>query len=592
MSPENLGQLFKSTVGRFPKKEAIGFKQGERYRWVTWQEFGGKVDSIASTFMKKGLGSGDRIAILSENRPEWAAADLAAQSIGMITVPIYPSLTSAEIQYILQDSGAKVVAVSNKELLAKLIPIQKNLRDLSWILGFDTSLSLEKMELGVPIVTMKEIEKEASDPDLLKKRLAAVRPEDLCSIIYTSGTTGVPKGVMLSHSNFIENVLACETALRMSSSDVHLSFLPLCHVFERMAGHYLMIRIGARIAYAESLETVPKNLAEVRPTFLLGVPRFFEKTRDRVLEAVKAAPPSKQKLFFWAKSLGERQRTGHGGGLLFRIGRLIAEKLVYKKFRKRLGGRIRFCISGGAALCVELAEFFSDLGVMIYEGYGLTETSPVIAVNREGQFKFGTVGIPLENVQVKISDEGEILTAGPCVMKGYWNKPAETQEVLSEGWFCTGDLGRIDSEGFLAITGRKKELIVTSGGKKISPRPIEESVESDPYILRCVLFGEGRKFITALIVPRREKLLDFAKETKSAFRDYADLLKDEKIYRFLEERIAAKCCDLANFEKIKYFALLENDFSQSDGELTPTLKVKRETVLAKHREALDRFYVD
>ena len=385
MSPESLGQLFKSTVGRFPKKEAVGFKQGGRYRWLTWQEFGGKVDSVASVFLKKGLVPGDRIAILSENRPEWAAADLAAQSIGVITVPIYPSLTSAEIQYILQDSGAKVAAVSNKELLAKLIPIQKNLKDLVWILGFDTSLSLEKMELGVPLVTMKEIEKEVPEPNLLKSALAAVLPGDLCSIIYTSGTTGVPKGVMLTHSNFIENVLACETALRMSSRDTHLSFLPLCHVFERMAGHYLMIRIGARIAYAESLETVPKNLTEVRPTFLLGVPRFYEKTRDRVLEAVKAAPSSKQKLFFWAKSLGEKQRTGHGGGLFFRIGRTVAEKLVYKKFRRRLGGRIRFCVSGGAALSANIAEFFSDLGVMIYEGYGLTETSPVIAVNREGR---------------------------------------------------------------------------------------------------------------------------------------------------------------------------------------------------------------
>ena len=592
MIPQTLGLLFKATVERFPKKEAVGFKQGGRYRWSTWQEFGAKVNSIAAAFLKKGLGPGDRIAILSENRPDWAATDLAAQSVGMITVPIYPSLTSAEIQYILQDSGAKVVAVSNKELLAKVIPIQKKLKDLLFIVGFDTSLSLEKMELGVKLVTMKELEKEIVEPALLKERLAAVRPEDLCSIIYTSGTTGVPKGVMLRHSGFIENVLACETALRMSSRDVHLSFLPLCHVFERMAGHYLMIRIGARIAYAESLDTVPQNLIEVRPTFLLGVPRFYEKTRDRVLEAIKAAPASKQKLFFWAKSLGERKRTGRGAGLFFIIQRVVAEKLVYKKFRRRLGGWLRFCVSGGAALSIEIAEFFHDLGVMIYEGYGLTETSPVITVNREGKFKFGTVGVPIECAQVKITDDGEIITAGPCVMKGYWNKPAETQDVLSGGWFHTGDLGRIDAEGFLAITGRKKELIVTSGGKKVSPRPIEESIEGDPYILRCVLFGEGRKFLTALIVPRREPLLEFAKAAKIAFKDYAELLKDEKIYRFLEEHIATTCRDLANFEKVKYFALIENDFSQSDGELTPTLKVKRETVLVKHKETLARFYVD
>ncbi len=581
MIPQSLGLLFRETVERFPSKKAIGFKTGGRYIWISWKEFGARVDRVAAMLLEKGFKKGDRLAILSENRPEWALMDLAAQTIGAISVPIYPSLTPAEIQGLLLDSSSRAIAISNKAIFEKLVPIQKSLKDLSLVIAFDSSLGLSEKEISIPLLGLKDLEKSQKAPDLqkLKQVLEAVKPEDVSSIIYTSGTTGVPKGVMLTHANFIENLTACQKALKMGPTDIHLSFLPLCHVFERMAGHYLMIHIGAQIAYAENLETVPANLLEVRPTFILGVPRFYEKMRDRVLEAVKSAPPSKQKLFYWAKALKNKKN-------------LIANFLVYKKFKARLGGRIRFCVSGGAPLPREIAEFFRDLGVMIYEGYGLTETSPVISVNREGQFKFGSVGLPLENAQVKITAEGEIITAGPSVMQGYYHKPEETKEVLKEGWFYTGDLGRLDPDGFLVITGRKKELIVTSGGKKISPRPIEELIENDPLILRCVLFGEGQKFITALLVPCREKILEEAKRQKIAFTDYPGLLKDEKIYRFLESRIASLCSDLANFEKIKYFALLENDFSQEAGEMTPTLKVKREAVLAKHQDKLLRFYVD
>lgn len=590
MTPQNLGLLFKATALKFPDKRALGHKQNGLYRWLTWSELSSTIDSVASAFLKKGLTAGDRIAILSENRPEWVITDLAAQSIGMVTVPIYTSLAPAEIRYILNDSGCKALAVSNKELLAKIVPIHRSLGDLSFVLGFNSALSLEKSELAVPLHLMKEFETTLVDGAALKAGLHAVSSETLCSIIYTSGTTGTPKGVMLTHSNFIQNVLASAKTLKMSSADVHLSFLPLCHVFERMAGYYLMVHLGAEIAYAESLDTVPQNMIEVRPTFLLGVPRFYEKTRDRVLEAVKQASGPRRKLFNWAIALGEKKRLGLASGLLFRCQTWLAERLVTRKFRARLGGRIRFCISGGAALPRQLAEFFYDLSVIIYEGYGLTETSPVMTVNREGRFRFGTVGLPLENVSLRIEPDGEVLTAGPCVMKGYWNKPDETREALKDGWFHTGDLGCVDPDGFLAITGRKKELIVTSGGKKISPRPIEEALETDPHILRCVLFGEGRKFLTALIVPKREKLLEFARLSKLAFKDYTNLLKNEAVTRFYEGRIASGCADLANFEKIKYFLLLEDDFSQSAGELTPTLKVKRQEVWSKYGPALERFY--
>ncbi len=594
MIPQNLGTLFRDTAERFPDKKAFFFKERAKFVSLSWAEVLKKVDAIACALIERGLSAGDRLAILSENCPQWACVDLAAQSIGVATVPIYTSLTPSEIQYLLADSGSKWVAVSNKSLLEKIVPIQSLVPLLQGIIGFDTALSLSQNDLSIPLILIRDLEKTVSDTRALESRAKAVSPDSLASIIYTSGTTGVPKGVMLTHSNFIHNVVFSKTALKMGERDAHLSFLPLSHVFERTAGYYLMIYIGASIAYAETMETVPQNLLETKPTFILGVPRFYEKIKERVSQAITASGPLKKALFFWAKTLGEEKRKAYFNqkrlSLLFKIKHGLANVLVYKKFKKRLGGRIRFCVSGGAPLAKEVAEFFFDLGVLIYEGYGLTETAPVISANREGRFKFGTVGIPLEGVEVKISEEGEILTKSPCVMPGYFHQPEETQRVLKDGWFYTGDLGRIDKEGFLTITGRKKELIVTSGGKKVAPHAIEELLEKDDLLLRCVLFGEGRKFITALIVPRQEALVKYAQEQKIAYQNYHDLLNDSKIYQMIEGRIEALSKDLANFEKIKYFVLLEHDFTQSAGELTPTLKVKREVVFSRYKDLLAPFY--
>ncbi|PIU39944.1 MAG: long-chain fatty acid--CoA ligase [Candidatus Omnitrophica bacterium CG07_land_8_20_14_0_80_50_8] len=544
--------------------------------------------------MSMGLRPQDRIAILSENRPEWALIDLAAQMIGLSSVPIYTSLTSSEIQYMLLDSGAKIIAVSNQTLFEKIIPIQKSLPDLKAVIAFDSTLSLSADRLGVPLYLIKNLKKTVPDDAALRERVLEVSPDHIASIIYTSGTTGSPKGVMLTHSNFIRNVSLCKAALSMSGTDVHLSFLPLSHVFERMAGYYLMIHIGATIAYAENMDTVPQNLLEIRPTFILGVPRFYEKIKDRVLDTVEKSSSIKKGLFHWAKALGAEYREAVEQkkklGWTKNLQRCAAHVLAYKKFSARLGGRVRFCVSGGAPLAKETAEFFYDLGVTIYEGYGLTETSPVITVNRENQFKFGTVGTLLEGIHIMISDEGEILTKSPCVMKGYHHKPEETAAVLKDGWFYTGDLGLIDREGFLSITGRKKELIVTSGGKKIAPRVIEALAEQDPLVLRCVLFGEAMKFITALIVPVREQIVQFADGQKIAYQNYKDLLENPKIVERIDCALQARLKDLANFEKIKYFVLLENDFSQSSGELTPTLKVKREVVISRHKDKLLALY--
>lgn len=586
-TPPNLGTLLWNTISAYGTKKALLFRFNGRYESYTWSEVGERVSSIARRLDELGLQKGDRLAILSENRPEWALTDLAAQCLGIATVPIYPSLTSEEVAYILRDSGARVLALSGRHQLDKLPQVRSSLAALTHILAFDGDLTVGSSGLALPITALNEAVSRFAADWLDSARLAAVRGEDLATLIYTSGTTGTPKGVMLTHSNLIENVVLCRSALRMGPDDAHLSFLPLCHIFERMAGHYLMIHIGASIGYAENLDTVPRDLGEVRPTFVLGVPRFFEKIRARVLEAVSKASPFRRLLFSWALDLGRRRRSGESVG---RLAHFIADRLVYSKFKSRLGGRVRFCVSGGAPLPKEIAEFFADLGVIILEGYGLTETSPVISVNREEAYRFGTVGPALPGVDIRISVDGEILTRSGCVMRGYYNKPQETEEVLKDGWFHTGDLGSIDAQGFLRITGRKKELICTSGGKKVSPRPIEEELEKDPLILRCVLHGEGKRFITALIVPRRAELEIFAREQKLAYTTYPELLRNERLISLISAVIEERTQSLASYERIKYFALVEEDFSAARGELTPTLKVKREVVLSRYAHLLEPFY--
>lgn len=587
---KNLGDLFKSTVAKYPRKKSFLFKTGGAYHSHTWHDFSDKTYSLAAYLLAKGLRSGDRVAILSENRPEWAMVDIACQIIGVATVPIYTSLSSIEIAYIMKDCGASVLAVSQKQLLEKIIPIQTGLPDLKLTIGFDASTTMLKDGLRIPFGLIKEALETAFSEKTINECIQSVPVDALATIIYTSGTTGEPKGVMLSHRNLMYNAASVMEAFNIRDNDIYLSFLPLSHVFERMAGYYLMIMAGATIAYAESMDTVPQNLAEIRPTLIFGVPRFYEKTRQRVLDAVQKASSSRKGLFFWAKALGEIKRTGGKRGALFVLESAIANVLVYKKFRTRLGGRVRFCVSGGAPLAKDVGEFFADLGVTILEGYGLSETSPVITVNREKKNRYGTVGVPLPGIEVRIADDGEIITKSPCVMQGYFGKPNETKEAIKDGWFYTGDLGSIDKDGFLAITGRKKELIVTSGGKKIAPKAIEEKMEKDPYILRCVLFGEGKKCISALIVPQREPLIEYARQQKMAFHNYAELLTTPKVYEFIEGRIEALSGELANYEKIKFFALLENDFTQEAGELTPTLKIKRNVVFSRYKDLLLPLY--
>ncbi len=435
---------------------------------------------------------------------------------------------------------------------------------------------------------------EKDHVDYYEEAVKKVKPDDLCGIIYTSGTTGAPKGVMLTHDNLLSNVKAARQIIRVDETDSLLSFLPLCHSFERMAGHFLAISAGATIAYAESVETVAENLGEVKPTLMTSVPRLFEKIYARVIENAEAGSPLKRKIFWWAINTGEKYVDAKFKGkipgfLNFKYN--LATKLVFSKLHHRVGGNLRFFVSGGAPLPQEIAEFFYKAGILILEGYGLTETSPVIAVNREEKFKFGSVGPAVPGVEVKIAEDGEALTRGPHVMKGYYKNPEATTETIDkDGWLHTGDIGLLDEEGFLYITDRKKNIIVTSGGKNVTPATIENLLVTSPYIEQVMVVGDKRNYLTALIVPNFDALKKYADENGIRYSDIKELLINEKIYEDVDAEIQNLTKDLARFEQIKQFTLMSKEFTIEDGELTPTLKIKRKVVSEKYADIIDKMY--
>lgn len=550
-SIKSIPQLFFSRVIKYGGRCALRVKRKTGYEDISWDEFGRVVWGIAYALMTSGIKHGDRAGLLSENRPEWAYADLGIQTCGAISVPIYATNTANQIEQILLDCKARILFVSNEEQLTKVNSIRKNLPFLENIVVFD---KLEEF--------MKPFNRLALFTGHPESTIAVIEEDDIATIIYTSGTTGEPKGAMLTHKNFLSNCKACSNVLPIDDNDIYLSFLPLSHVFERMAGFYLMISKGVTIAYAENLETVPQNIIEVCPTIMCGVPRFYEKIYTRIREKLPHSPFLRKLLL----------------------------PIIKSSIKKKLGGRLRFFVSGGAPLSREIAEFFFSFGVMILEGYGLTETSPVIAVNSLKKFKFGSVGLPVAGAEVRIAQDGEILTRGPHIMKGYYNRQDWTDEVIKDGWFYTGDIGYIDNDGFLFITDRKKELIVTSGGKNIAPQKIENLLTSDEHISQVFVYGDRHNYLVALIVPNFNALKKFAESKKIPYSDNADLIKNDRINDLIRQRLDACSNLLAAFEQIKYFALLEKEFSQSAGELTPTLKLKRRVIEAKYKELLESLY--
>jgi long-chain acyl-CoA synthetase len=588
---ETLAQVLLETVQKYPKPDFMLSKREGQYRPISTDEFGRWVKDFSLGLRDLGLGKGDKVIILSENRPEWVMADFANLCLGAITVPIYCTLVPEQIKYIIDDSDAKAVVVSNEEQWKKIEAIRPNLVKVRHFITF-----LEEAPEGV--LTLRQVKErgrklDEQNPGIFESLVRAVRPDDEASLIYTSGTTGVPKGVILSHSNFLSNVQSVSTIIEFSDKDTVLSFLPLSHVLERMVTFTYIFK-GCSIGYAESLDTVGENLPEVRPHIMVSVPRVFEKIYARVMDTVLSGSTLKKRIFYWALKVGKeygRRKLNHEpipAGLQRK--RNLAHKLVFSKIIEKTGGRVRFFVSGGAPLSKDIAEFFYALGLIILEGYGLTETSPVISANTFENIKFGTVGKAIPGVEVKIAPDGEILTRGPHVMKGYYKKEAETREAFEGGWLHTGDIGHFDKDGFLVITDRKKDIIVTAGGKNIAPQPIENILKTNPYISNAVVIGDRRRFVCALVVPNFEKLEDYARFSNIAFSDRAELVRNGQVRNFLMSEIDRATPHLASYEKVKRVALLDRDFEIEKGEITPTLKVKRNIIEQKYKGLIDALY--
>lgn len=595
MTYPSLAMMFKSICEKYPDKTGYMFKKEGVYHSIPFSEALTKVNNLAAGLKKIGAKKKDKILLLSDNRVEWAIADFAILSLGCVTVPIYPTLLPAHVEYIINDSEGHTILVSDSTQLQKIKEIRKNIPKLKHII-----LMTEEAPEG--IMTLNEVydmgKMALSDnPNFVEQDLVEIDSNDLASIIYTSGTTGVPKGVLLSHGNFLSNIEGSLQALSVSEKDVFLSFLPLSHVFERMAGHFLATYSGAAIAYAENIETVGDNLREVQPTVMTSVPRFFEKVYARILDSLEEGSPIKKKIFLWAIEVGKKANLYKQKGLPLQ-GTLkarynIADKLVYSKLKERVGGNIRFFASGGAPLAREINEFFNAAGLLLLEGYGLTESSPVISVNRENNFKFGTPGQPIPNVEVAIAEDGEILTRGPHVMQGYYKNEDETKEAIdSEGWLHTGDIGYLDKDGFLYITDRKKNIIVTSGGKNIAPQPIENLIVTSKFVDQVVVLGDKRKYCTAFIVPNMENLKNHAQTHQIVYKNEDDLISHAEIYDLIRKEIDRVSVDLASYETIKKFQILKEPFTIESGELTPTLKVKRNVVEQKYKVLIESMYRD
>ncbi|HET8622871.1 MAG TPA: long-chain fatty acid--CoA ligase [Gemmatimonadales bacterium] len=594
--PRTLNDLFQLAVERFGSKPAaLRYKQAGRWLTLTHAELRDRVLHASIGFRELGLAAGDRVAILSENRPEWAIADYACLMMRAADVPLYPTLPPKHVEYILRDSGAAAICVSSVAQLAKIREIRPSLPALRSVITFDREASGPDV---LPFTEVISCGRKALPryPDW-QIEASRVEPNDLATIIYTSGTTGDPKGVMLTHGNITSNVVSALTAFTIDGSDDTLSFLPLSHIFERMAGHYLMLYAGATIAYATNADTVAGEMSEVRPTVMTAVPRFYEKIFGRVLDNALSGSPLKRRIFFWARQRGEAWveyvLAKRPVPPTLALQRRLADRLVFRKLRQRTGGRLRFFISGGAPLNPDIAKFFHAAGLPILEGYGLTETSPVIAVNTFKNVKLGTVGRPIPGVEVKIAEDGEILTRGPHVMIGYYNKPDATRQAIDEGgWFHTGDIGVLDGDGMLRITDRKKDLIVTAGGKNIAPQPIENMVKAGKFVLNAVMLGDRRKFPIMVVVPNLTALKAWAAHKKLLAPDDASLLRLHEVEAKMEREVRKTLRDLAQYEMPKKLLLIPTDFSIEGGELTPTMKVKRRVVERRYITEIEKLYAE
>ncbi|ALC15739.1 long-chain acyl-CoA synthetase (AMP-forming) [Desulfuromonas soudanensis] len=588
---DTLARMVFNQARRFGGRTALRRKEGGSYRDIPWADVESSIRAYALALLAGEVAPGDRVAIMAPNAPEWLYADMAAMACGALSVPVYHTEGIDTLLHILRDSESRLLFLYSPLLATELAE------------HLDALPDLEKVVLLIgehshpSIFTLKEFLQEGRGENEaeLEERLAAGDPEKPASIVYTSGTTGLPKGVVLSHRNFLSNIEACLQLFDIGPNDQCLSFLPLSHVFERMAGYYLMLHQGTVIAYAENFDSVPHNLAEIGPTVVISVPRLYEKMYARIMERVLAGSMVKKQLFFGAlkacRSLVRTELSGDSPSLSQRLLAKISRAGVFSKLKTPLGGKLRFFVSGGAPLGAEIAEFFLAAGIPIYEGYGLTETSPVIAANTPEALRLGTVGRPIPGTEVRIADDGEILVKGPGVFAGYWKRPEETAEAFVDGWFKTGDIGEIDADGFLAITDRKKDLIVTAGGENVAPQNIENLLKTDKYIANSMVYGDKKPFLTALLVPNFDNLEKYARYKKIDFLNHCDLVSHPRVLDLVRRRVDALQQNRPSFGRVKRFTLLSRDFSGEEGEVTPTLKVKRKVVAKHFHKVLDDMYL-
>lgn len=591
--PGTLNQLFFDAIEKFNKPDALQYKVDGQYTPISHKEIEQRVRSLAKGLEDLGITSGARVAILSENRPEWVLADMACLTSGIADVTVYPTLTAEQTAFILKDSGSEAVFLSTAVQAEKVASVRDQLPALKSIISFD------QVESHVDI-TLAELERKGqeaiTDEWIIKhrERALAVKPDDLATILYTSGTTGDPKGVMLSHDNIYSNVTSSWDIIEFDGKDLTLSFLPLSHIFERMAGYYLMFATGTSIAYAEAIETVASDLLQVKPTILVSNPRLYEKVYARVIESARQGGSVKYQIFLWARNIAERWADlvlgGGNPGSILRFQYRMADKLVFSKIRERTGGRLRYSVSGGAPLAPEINKFFYAIGLLILEGYGLTETSPVISVNTPDEIRIGTVGRPLRSVEVAIAPDGEILTRGPHVMMGYYNNPEATAEAIdSDGWFHTGDIGELH-DGFISITDRKKDIIVTAGGKNIAPQPIESKISQNKYVSQALVIGDKRRFPAALVVPDYEQLEKWANYKNITFNSKADLITNPQTIEKMNREVMNSVADLSQYERPKKVLIIEDEFSIERGNLTPSLKIRRRVVEDQYSDVIQKMY--
>ena len=600
-------------------------KVGETWEEITYKQVLHKADAVSCYLLEMGFQKGDRCALIIDNSPDYVYYDQGIQQIGAVNVSIYPTLAENEIEYILKDSGARTILVGNPFLLRKILKIANQCPNLQRIIPVfdDYEKLLVKSKLNAGILDFNKLIREGelcieSYKTKLSKLRDEVLPSDLSSLIYTSGTTGIPKGVMLTHSNFVQNVKSClEQIPVIDQTETFLSFLPLSHVFERTATYHVCCTKGCKIAFSQSLELLAKNMAEVKPTVMSCVPRLLERIHDKAMKNGTSGDTTKAKIFLWAIDIGKQHRqikeANQNPGIILNFKHKIAEKLVFSKIKEKTGGRLKFMLSGGAALPKNVGEFFGNLGIKILEGFGLTETSPVISVTEYHRQVYGTVGRIIPGVEVGIQDvetkeilsvqshntfdesfecaEGEVVVRGHCVMKGYWNKPEETAQVIDEdGWFHTGDVGRF-YKGNLQITDRIKNMLINSYGKNIYPTPVENTYLKSPKIEQLFLIGDKREYITAIITPSKESLQETFSLNDDFFEKPEQFINDQEIVDWIAQDLKRLSTELAKFERIKSFLVKRNPFTIEDGEITPTLKAKRKVIEKKYASAIDDLYL-